>query len=145
MGWVQSGLINRFRSKNSYVHIERLVEKECNVPSKYINNVEKVDGEDEMPEYIIEIDSSFISERYIEEFLYYNDSYKLKSGTENIDIQKVGNSGSYTVESISSFPYILRLEYFKDDELRSESKSRIAFLRRYSKYRRRGAFKFTDI
>lgn len=145
MGWVRQTLASSFGSEEDHGHIRSLLSQECGIPERHINDIHRHQLEDELPSYTVHFNRGFMSERYLEEFLYYNESYENGGDSGQIVIKRVGESGSYSVDRIDSFPYELKIEYFKEGEFRSETKSRMAFLKSYSQYRKKGAFKFTDV
>lgn len=145
MGLVRQTLSSAFGSEEDYGHIRSLLNQECGIPKKHINDIRRHQLEDDLPRYTVQFNTGFMSERYLEEFLYYNESYENGSESDQIVIKRVGESGSYSVDRIDSFPYELEIEYFKEGEFRSETKSRMSFLTSYSQYRKKGQFKFTDV
>lgn len=141
MGWLSRKVFSSDK-KRDYGHIRKLLDQEFGVSERHINKIERTELDNDLQKYTATFDIDFISEKRLREFVYYNDSYRFKRKSDTILIQRTGDSGSFTVDEIDSFPYELEIEYFKKDELDSDTKSRMKFMHKYSQYRENGTFKF---
>lgn len=143
MTWAPTNLLLRFY--HNHKEVRTVLHDEYNIPRDAVNSIDKRKTDNGESAYQVQFREEYINSESICEFCEYSDIYKCDEERDHITIYRAGvKSDLYVERTEVSTAYKLTITYFDEEELRSESTSKLVMLSDFFGYRTQGRFKFTE-